>query len=180
MHYLAYVILGVVLLGLICLAAPISVGCDSTEKWYRVKWLGLSLTRRWGPEKPKKIPKISKKKKRGRGSAVAAQLWQRDLAWTLISQLGRFVVEVWRTLSFRDSEAAISLPDPMWNGVLYAALAPIHRQEINLSVNFENRNYAKLWVTVYPYRVAQKLAVLLIRLPYRQLLRLAWDLRKSS
>ena len=82
-----------------------------------------------------------------------------------------------RTLSFRDSEVSFSLPDPMWNGMLYGILTNIQLQNVSLSVNFEQRNYAKLWVTAYPYRVAWKLAALLIRLPYLNLLRFAWDLK---
>jgi hypothetical protein len=66
----------------------------------------------------------------------------------------------------------------MWNGVLYGALTNLHLKEINLLVNFENRNYARIRVTIYPYRVVQKLAALLVRLPYIRMLRLAWDLKK--
>lgn len=179
MDYLAYFILAVMLMGLVFLAAPISLGYDSREQWYQVEWLGLSVTRRWGREKPQKSPRITKKKRKLQGSALMTNLWQRrDLVRALINQVGRFVVEVLRTLTFRDSEAAVSLPDPMWNGVLYGVLANIPWQEVNLSVNFENRNYAKIRVTVYPHRVAWKLAVLLLQLPYRQLLRFAWDLKK--
>ncbi len=107
-----------------------------------------------------------------------ARFWQkRDLVWELLNRLGRFVLEVLRTLSFRDSEATVSLPDPMWNGVLYGVLTNIHLENVDLSVNFEQRNYAKIWVTVYPYRLALQLADLLIRLPLLNIIRFAWDLK---
>jgi hypothetical protein len=179
MNYLSYSILGVLLLGLIILTVPISLGYDSAEKWFQVKWLGLTLTRRLGGEQPEKIRrKTSQKLGKLKPGAILPRLWQqRELVTALIARLGRFVLEVCRTLSFRDSEATVSLPDPMWNGVLYGVLTNIQLKHVNLSVNFENRNYAKLWVTAYPYRLAWKLAALLFRLPYLNLLRFAWDLK---
>ena len=177
MNYLGYFILGVLLLALVILAVPISLGYDSVEKWFQVRWLGLTITRRLGQEKPEKIrEKTAKKKNYGR--AIMARFWQkRDLVLQLLPQLGRFGLEVVRTLSFRDSVASFSLPDPMWNGIIYGVLCNLHLKEVNLSVNFVQRNYARIWVTVYPYRVARQLAVLLLHLPYLQMLRFAWDLK---
>lgn len=177
MSYFAYFILSAVLLGLVILAVPISLGYHSAEKWFRVKWLGLTITRRLGREKPAKITKkIASKKNKSRG--IGKRLWQhRELMEGLIIRLGRFALEVGRTLSFRDSAAAVSLPDPMWNGVLYGVLTNIRLENVDLSVNFENHNFARIWVTVYPHRVAPKLAVLLLQLPYVNLLRFAWDLK---
>ncbi|MFI5331353.1 MAG: hypothetical protein ACHQ2F_10035 [Desulfobaccales bacterium] len=168
-------------MGLVLLAVPVSLGYNSAEKWFKVTWLGLTITRRWGREKPLTIRrKTGKKPGKVKGGAILPRLWrQRELVTELINRLGRFALEVGRTLSFRDSEASLSLPDPMWNGVLYGVLTNIQLKHVNLSVNFENRNYAKLWVTAYPYRVAWKLAALLIRLPYLNLLRFAWDLKNQ-
>ena len=181
MHYLSYAILGVLLLGLVILALPVSLGYNSAEKWFQVTWLGLTITRRLGREKPltgrRKTGQKPGKVKRG---AILPRLWrQRELVTELIARLGRFASEVCRTLSFRDSEASLSLPDPMWNGVLYGVLTNFRLKNVNLSVNFENRNYARLWVTAYPYRVAWKLAALLVRLPYLNLLRFAWSLKNQ-
>ena len=67
----------------------------------------------------------------------------------------------------------------MWNGVLSAVLLNVNLPNINLSVNFEDRNYAKIWVIIYPYRILAKLAVFLCQLPYLRLARLAWDLKKA-
>ena len=68
----------------------------------------------------------------------------------------------------------------MWNGLLFAVVSTIHLENVYLSVNFENRNYAKIRVTIYPYRVASKLATFLIQLPYIRILRFAWDLKKPQ
>lgn len=107
-----------------------------------------------------------------------AALPGRALIWELVDRVGRFGFEVFRGLSFRNSEVRISLPDPMWNGLLHAVVANLQLKEMNLSVNFDNRNYAKVWVTAYPYWVTWTLASLLLRLPYIRLLRLARDLKR--
>lgn len=180
---MAYFLLGVILVGLILLVAPVSLGYNSLEKWLKVRWLGVTITRGLGREKPKK-PKKPKKIPQGLKAKTSSSgdirlLWrQRDLVRELIQKLLRLALEVCRTLSFRDSEATFSLPDPMWNGMLYAVLINIKVQEANLSVNFEARNYAKIWVTLYPYRVAQKLAVFLLYFPYLRTLKLAWGLKR--
>ena len=47
----------------------------------------------------------------------------------------------------------------MLNGLLYAAVSNIRLKNMDFSVNFENRNFAKIRVTVYPYRVASQLTI---------------------
>jgi hypothetical protein len=176
-----YYILGAMLVLLvIILAAPVSLGYDSTEKWFRVKWLGLPITIKPAAEKPKRRRQKAPKKWKIRGLTLFRRLWQgQDLILELVERLGRFGLKVFQTLSFRDSEVSVSLPDPMWNGVLYGVLSNIPLGDLHLSVNFVNRNYAKFWVKVYPYRVVLKLAALLLRLPYFRMVRLAWDLKKN-
>ena len=174
-----YVILGALLVGLLMLVAPISLGYDSGEKWLRITWLGLTLKKGLEEEKPKKKKALAPKKKR-RGRARLLRLWEkRELCLELGHRVWRFMLEVFRTLNFRESEASVSLPDPMWNGLLYAMVSNIHLENMDLSVNFENRNYAKIRVTVYPHRVAGQLAILLLKLPYVRILRFAWDLKKA-
>ena len=167
-------------MGLLILAAPISLGYDSGEPWLRIKWLGLSLKTRLGGEKPKKLRKTKPQKSAGHGWAVLGRLWdRRDLCLELVHRVRRVVLEVAQTLSFRDSAAGISLPDPMLNGLLYAVVSNVRLQNVDFSVNFEDRNFAKIRVTVYPYRVAAKLTVFLVRLPYIRILRFARDLIKT-
>jgi hypothetical protein len=179
LSYFGYFILGAFLVGMVILAVPVSLGYHSTERWFRVKWLGLTITRRLGRKKPEAShKKRASKLRKHKGRPIWGRLWQqRELVVELSRLLGRFVLDAGRTLSFRDSEAAVSLPDPMWNGVLYGVLTNIELENVDLSVNFENHNFARIWVTVYPHRVARKLTVLLIHLPYLNLLRFAWDLR---
>ena len=175
-----YYLLGsILLLMVVFLAAPLSLGYHSAEKWFKVKWLGLTITRRWGRDKPEKLRrKMARKSGKSKGLAILVRLWQqRELGTALIPRLGHFVLEVARTSSFRDSAATISLPDPMVNGVLFGFLTNVPLKNLDLSVNFENRNFARIWVTVHPHRVARPLAVLLLHLPYRQMLRFAWDLK---
>ena len=177
---MSYLILGAILVMLVILAAPISLGYDSVDRRFMVKWLGLTMTKRLEVEKPKKLQKIKPKKRKISALTVLRRLWQqRELCLELTNRVGRFVLEVFRTLKFRDSEASVSLPDPMWNGLLYAVVTNIRLENVYLSVNFEHRNYAKIWVTVFPYRVAGKLAGLFVRLPYTRLVRFAWELSKN-
>jgi hypothetical protein len=165
--------------GVVILAAPISLGYDSGEKWLKIKWLGLSLKKRLDEEKPKKQKAITEKRKK-RDWAVLKRLWaKRELCLELIQRVWRFILEVFKTLNFRDSQASVSLPDPMWNGLLFAVVTNIHLENVSLSVNFENCNYAKIRVTIYPYQVASKLTTFLIQLPYIRILRFAWDLKKT-
>jgi hypothetical protein len=179
MNYLDYFILGAILVGMVLLAAPISFGYDSTERRVKLAWLGLTITRRLKGERREPAPQKTKKRWKTRGLAMMRRLCQgRDLVWDLLDRVGRFGFEIFRGLSFRNSEVRISLPDPMWNGLLFAVAANLQLKEMNLSVNFDNRNYAKVWVTAYPFRVVRALASLLIRLPYLRLLRLARDLRR--
>jgi len=177
---MGYFLVCLMLVVIIILAAPLSLGYDSLEKWLKVRWLGLTITRRLGQEKPKKFSRRAAGKKKTGAPLAMRPLWrQRDLVRELIRKLAGFAWEVGRTLTFRDSEATFSLPDPMWNGMLYAVISNINVQDVNLSVNFEQRNYAKIWVTLYPYRILPKLAVFLCHLPYGRTIRLAWDLKKQ-
>lgn len=172
-------VLGACLLVLVMLAAPISLGYDSGEKWLKIKWLGLSLTKRLVDEKPKK-QKTSTAKRKRRGGAMFKRLWaRRELCLELIQRGLRFMLEVVKGLNFRDSRASVCLPDPMWNGLLFGVVSTIHLEQVSLSVNFENRNYVKIQVVIYPYRVASKLAAFLLQLPYIRIVRFAWDLKKT-
>ena len=180
---MAYLLGAALLLVVVILVVPISLGYDSTQKCFRLKWLGLTLTKitqaKQPTERSPKPVKTAKKIWKLPASAFAELLWTRwGLVWEIIAPIRRFCLEVCRTVSFWDSKVCLSLPDPMWNGLLYGVLANLHLPALNLSVNFENHNYAKIWAKVYPYRVVQNLAILLLRLPYVRLLRLAWDLKK--
>ncbi|MGA7579124.1 MAG: hypothetical protein ACLQUW_14280 [Desulfobaccales bacterium] len=180
MNYLDYFILGAILVGTVVLAAPISFEFDSTERRVKFVWLGLNITRRLQGQRREKAPKKTKKRWKTRGLAMLRRLCQgRDLVWELVERVRRFGLEVFRGLFFHNSEVRISLPDPMWNGLLYAAVGNLQLKEMNLSVNFDNCNYAKVWVTAYPYRVIWRLATLLLTLPYIRLLRLARDLKRN-
>ncbi|MFZ5448247.1 MAG: hypothetical protein ACOZFS_06375 [Thermodesulfobacteriota bacterium] len=178
---MTYLVLGLILLALLILAAPISLGYDTRDQWLRIKWLGLSLKKSLGVEEPKKPKKAVTEKGKMHGWAVLRRLWQqRELCLEIIQRVWRVILEIFRTFSFRESEATMSLPDPMLNGLLYAVVSNVHLDNVELSVNFENRNFAQIWVTVYPYRVASKLTTFLLHLPYLRIIRFAWDLRKTA
>jgi hypothetical protein len=177
---MSYLILGILLMGLLILAAPISFGYDTGEPWLRIRWLGLTLKKSCAAKQPHRQKTLSQKS-RTRGRAVLLRLWaKRDLCLELLQRVRGFSLGVFRTLNFRDSEAGISLPDPMWNGWLYGVVSAIDVENVSLSVNFENRNYVKIRVTVYPYRVIHQATTFVLHLPYLRLLRFAWDLKKTT
>lgn len=176
---MSYLIPGVILVGLVILAAPISLRYNTGEPRLQVKWLGLSMTIRLAGRKPMIRWQTLTGQRQTPGAAVLRRFWrQRELCRELINRVWRFVREVFRTLDFRDSEASLSLPDPLWNSLLYAVVTNIRLDNVDLSVNFERRNYAKIRVTVFPFRVAGKLAALLVRLPYIRIVKFAWELKK--
>jgi hypothetical protein len=176
---MTYVVLSVLMLGLLFLAAPISLGYDSREQWLKIRWLGLSLKKNLEKGKPKKKRGLTQKKKK-QGWALLLRLWEkRDLCLELSQRVWRFILGVCRTFNFRESEAGVSLPDPALNGLLFAVVNNIHLDNVALSVNFENHNFAKIRVTIYPYRVARQLAILMLHLPYIRILRFVWDLKKA-
>ena len=91
-----YLILGVLLMGLLILVAPISLGYDTGEPWLKIRWLGLTLKKSFAAKKPqkKKTPneKSEKSKKiQKRGWAVFLRLWEkRDLCLELLHRLWGF------------------------------------------------------------------------------------------
>lgn len=150
------------LLGMTLLIVPLSLGYDSREKVLQGKWFGLSFTKKLRPRKP---PRKRKKKKKTDKTIWRGLLADRGLALELLKKTVKFVVDLGRTLSFQDTEVRLSLPDPAWNGVLYGILTNLDLKNVQLSVNFYDENHAKLWVTLYPYRVAFQVAVFMINLP---------------
>lgn len=175
-----YVILGLMLLGLLILAVPVSLGYDTGEPWLKIKWLGLTL-RKSLTEKKKLKQKAKTTTSPKRSRPVMLRLWEkRDLCLELLQRFWHLFLAVLRTLNFRGSEAGISLPDPMWNGLLSGVVSNIHVDNFSLLVNFDNRNYAKIRVTVYPYRVMRQVTIFLLRLPYLRMMRFAWGLKKNA
>ena len=72
-----YFILGVILVGLLILAAPMSLGYDSVEKWFKVKWLGLTMTKRLEAEETEKIEAEHHPEKKDSRPGLMRRLWRR-------------------------------------------------------------------------------------------------------
>jgi len=162
------------------LLVPVSLRFDSREKQLIVRWLGFSIKKKYVPEKPGKpgeeVPR------RGWLFRTMGQLIMEDrtLACDMVPRLFRSVVSVIRSVSVRDMEATFSVPDPMWNGLLHGVLANMSTKNAHLSMNFENVNYIRGSIHFYPYRVLREVAGLLIRLPYRRMIRGALSRKKLS
>jgi hypothetical protein len=64
--------------------------------------------------------------------------------------------------------------------VLYGILTNLDLKNIQLSVNFCDENHAKLWVTLYPYRVVCRVAAFMISLPGVRIVKAIYQQRKGK
>lgn len=165
------------LLGMALLIVPLSLGYDSREKVLKGKWFGLSFTKKLRARKP---PRDRKKKKKSDKAIWRGLLADKGLALELIKKTMRLVIDLGRTLSFKDTEVSLSLPDPAWNGVLYGILTNLDLKNIHLSVNFYDENHAKLWVTLYPYRVVFRVAAFMVSLPGVRIVKAFYKQRRGK
>jgi len=192
---LVYVLLPAIPLGIAALLSiPVSLRFDSTQRSLHVGWMGLSFTKslarkrlepskevpvtRKETEKPKEKPKKTKKGK----ISVAGKLLlkERELTIELFQRGYRPILDLFRSVSIREMEASISTPDPMWNGVLAGIFASVPLKDVKLSANFQNVNYVRGSLQVHPYRVVKIAAGLLIRLPYRRIIKTLLSIKKST
>jgi hypothetical protein len=171
------------LIGLILVMAlltfPLSLGYDTREEVLKAKWLGLSFAKRLRPGKPRKPPKDRRLKKKADRTIWRGILADRGLALELLKKTVRFIINLFRRLSFQKTEVSLSLPDPAWNGVLFGMLTNLDLPDIHLSVNFYQQNYAKIWVKFHPYRVAFCAVAFLISLPGVRIVK-AWYKQKKA
>jgi len=176
-----YLCLAGIFIGLLLFLPPVSLGYDSRENRVKVRWLGLTLTRELKKKTERPRKKVSKAEPKGPGWAVIRHMaGERNLAVELINKIGRLGRDLLGIISFKGSEAGFSLPDPKWNGMLYALLANIHLEGVALSTNFNQLNFVKVWVTFYPLQVTAKVMGWLAHLPLRRIIRLIWDIKKAA
>gem|GEM_PF-4287314 len=99
-------------------------------------------------------------------------LWaQRDLALGLLWRGFRMVGRLMGRVEITELDGDFCTPDPMLNGLLYAALANINLNRVHLSANFESRNRLLVQATVRPYQVLLEISLFLATLPYYRMLK---------
>lgn len=178
MEVLFYIVLLVLFMGILAsLMIPVSVRFDSTEKYFNVDWMSLSLTRllrRKGPRRPREKPE----KKRHIIAIGRFLLRDRNLGLEIFQRGYRSVTEMVQSVSIREMEANLSTPDPMWNGVLSGVFANIELENVSLSTNFQNINSVKGRLQVYPYKIIKVVTGFLVRLPYRRIIKAALHTKK--
>lgn len=194
MEALFYAIVVAVFLGLLAiLLFPISLRFDSTREQFRVAWLGLSFTKKLsskkllGPiakrekeEEPPTAKGETQKKKKHRIKAIGRfLLHDRYLILELLRKGYRPLINVLHAVSLRELEASFSTPDPMWNGVLFGVFSNIHLDNVRLSANFTNINYVRGRMQLYPYQIVKMTTSLMIRLPYRRIIKTFLYIKKS-
>ena len=180
MGALPYIILLAISLGiLVFLLTPVSLRFDSTQKYLNVEWMGLSITKSIGRKKPGRPKEKAEKEKKGKIKALGLRLLRdRGLIFELLQKGYRSMIDLLQSVSIREIEATFSTPDPVWNGVLYGIFTNIHFENVNLSMNFQNINYVRVWGQFYSYKIVKVGAGLLIRLPYRRIIRTALYTKK--
>ncbi len=192
---LFYIILPAAFVGLaIPFLIPVSLRFDSTQRFLGVRWIGISFTKNLARkrlkrskevpvigekiEEPKEKPEKKKREKIRAGGKLL--LKERELTFELLQRGYHSILDLVRSVSIRELEGSFSTTDPMWNGVLAGILTQIHVRNVNLSANFQNLNYVRGSLQVRPYRVVKIAGGLLIRLPYRKIIKALLSIRKSS
>lgn len=182
MEMLSYGIPVAILMGVLAvLLIPVSVRFDSSQKSLTVVWMGLSWSKRLSREKLRRPGQRPEKEKwLTPGRVFRCMLKDGHLALELLQKLHRPLMHLLRSVSIRKIEASFSTPDPMWNGVLYGVIANIHRENVKLSVNFQEINYLRACLQVQPYRVLNTAIALVLRLPCRRIIRAIVDIKKEE
>jgi len=176
---LAWIALALFLLAITCMTAPVRLRYDSDDKRLRATWLGLSYTRHFGTKEPRQQkPEATPTRSR---QPTARRLWQdRDLVAQVCRELWTALKALCRVATFQGTEASVSLPDPMWTGVVSGLLAAVRVDQLRLSANFENVNYARIRVRFRPYQFLWILAAAAMRLPCVRILRTVRSIRKQQ
>jgi hypothetical protein len=174
------IILAIIAAILVFLLIPVSLRFDSTHKHLTVTWMGLSLTKRLGKEKPRPAKETPEKEKKRTIKAIGKRLLKdKHLTFELLQKAYGTAIDMLRSVSVRKMEATFSTPDPLWNGMLWGIFSNIHLENVDLSVNFQDVNDMQACLEIYPYRIVNIAAGLLIRLPYRRIIRAAWYFKKD-
>ena len=171
-----------ILIGLlVLLMVPIKLRFDSRQRRLTVHWMGLSATRRLGGKKPRVTEEKGEREKR-RIIKTVGRLFLKDkyLIFELLLRVYRPFVYLLRSVSVRELDASFSTPDPMWNGVLFGIANNVHHKNVRLSVNFQGINYLRGCFEIRPYRLLHATISMLVRLPYRRIIRNILGMRKNE
>lgn len=181
MGALPCIILLTIFLGiLVIFLIPVSLGFDSRQQNFTVRWMNLSITKRLekkGPRRPEEKPQ--REKKRFIKTIGVRLLKDRVLFFELLQKGYHSMIDVLRSVCIREVEATFSTPDPLWNGVFYGILNNIHSKNVSLTMNFQNINYVKGWLQFHPYKIVKVVAGLLVRLPYRRIVKTVFFAKKQ-
>lgn len=178
MLYMIFLALILAIMGF--LFAPVSLTFDLTQKYLKVEWMSLSITKRL--EKKKGRGPKEKPEKEGKWNIKTIGLLlvkDRELVFDLFQKGYRSAKDMLRSVSIREIEGTLSTPDPMCNGVLCGIFSNIHLKNVRVSVNFQDINYVRGRLQFYPYKVLKVAGSLTVRLPYRRILRAVLSNKKQ-
>lgn len=174
------IVLAIFLGILVILLTPVSLGFDSTQQNLTVRWMNLSITKRLEKKRPRRPEeKPQREKKRFIKTVGLRLLKDRGLFLELFHKGCHSMIDVLRSVCIREVEATFSTPDPLWNGVFYGILNNIHLKNVSLTMNFQNINYVRGWLQIHPYKIVKVVAGLLIRLPYRRIIKIVFFAKRQ-
>lgn len=162
------------------LLMPTSIRFDSTERLVRVGWSTFSVTIK--PGSKARAAKGKPKKRIEKLLQTLGRLSMRDprLLLAILRTAGRSVNDLARSITVREFEADLSLPDPLSNGVLWGILAGLPVKRVTLRVNFQNINRVRGHVQASPYRLLAVAGCFLVRLPHRRVIGTLTRLRREQ
>jgi len=169
------------LITFVFLFTPVSLEFDTVKKSLDLGWMGVDLRIRSDRRKPARSKAEPERKKKSHAKAIGLYLFEEsDLIFELLRKARRPLMRLLQSVSIRNIEASFSTPDPLWNGVLYGICSNLPLENVQLSANFKNINYAKGELRLYLYKIVEAAVPLLIGLPYRRIIRAFLSIRKSS
>lgn len=169
------------LMALLFLFTPVSLEFDTAKKSLHAGWMGVDLKIRLDRRKPARSKAEPERKKKSHAKAIGLYLFEEsDLIFELLRKARRPLMRLLQSVSIRNIEASLSTPDPLWNGVLYGICFNFPLENVHLSANFNDINYVKGELQLYPYKIVETAVPLLIGLPYRRIIRVFLSIRKSS
>jgi hypothetical protein len=151
------------LFGLVGLALAVSIECrfdtrERRERRWRLSWAGVPLPLP-GRSGRRKRPARPGRRARRFGLGI---LRDRVLLRVLLQAGRRAVRDVVRAVHVGELDAVVSLPDPMWNGILFGLFGDLRRGRMHVSIAFEGRSWARGRIRVRPIRFVPIVARLLL------------------
>lgn len=125
-------------------------------------------------EKQEQETKKSEKKKKSKSLKFYLEILKKEeaLVKRVLKTLFISLWELFRLLEMKKVDGTFCLPDPYYNGLCCAVLAPMTRKNFSLIPNFDGKFSLKAKILVMPSKIVWQLIKLLFSLPVVRIYRL--------